>query len=86
MRLVEGCWNGQTPIRTLTVTGANLVEAAEAAEQLSFFGAPPEARERRKRLETAIDSVRERFGRGSISTGAIMASDIGLAHDPHEEE
>lgn len=85
MRLVAGCWNGQTPIRTLTVTGANLVAAAEAAEQLSFFGDPPEARERRKKLETAIDSVRQKFGRGSISTGAIMASDIGLTHDPHEE-
>ncbi len=85
MMLVANGWNGQTPIRMLTVTGVNLVEAAEAAEQLSFFGAPPETRERRKRLETAIDSVREKFGRGSISTGAVMASDIGLVQ-AHEED
>lgn len=85
MKLVNSSWNGQTPIRMLTVTATNLVEAAEAAEQLSFFGAPPEQRERRKRLETAIDSVREKFGRDSISTGAVMISDIGLEHEPHEE-
>ena len=85
MKLVTNGWNGQTPIRMLTVTGVNLIEASEAAEQLSFFGDSPEARERRKRLETAIDSVREKFGRASLSTGAVMASDIGLTED-HEEE
>lgn len=87
LRLVAAGWNGQTPIRMLTVTGVNLIEAAEAAEQLSFFGDSPEARARKKRLETAIDSVREKFGRGSISTGAVMASDIGLTdHHEHEAE
>ncbi len=86
MKLVAASWNGQIPIRMLTVTGTNLVDAAQAAEQLSFFGAAPEQRERRKRLETAIDSVREKFGRDSISTGAIMISDIGLAHEPDEED
>ncbi|WMJ82546.1 DNA polymerase IV [Oscillospiraceae bacterium LTW-04] len=86
MKLVAGAWNGQTPIRMLTVTGINLVDAAEAAEQLSFFGTPPQQRERRKRLETAIDSVREKFGRDSISTGAVMISDIGLEHESHEDD
>lgn len=86
MKLIEASWNGQTPIRTLTVTGTNLVDAAEAAEQLSLFGAAPEQRERRKKLETAIDSVREKFGRDSISTGAIMISDIGLTHESQEED
>lgn len=85
MKLVQSCWNGQTPIRMLTVTGANLVGAADAAEQLSFFGVPPQQRERRKKLETAIDSVREKFGRDSISTGAVMISDIGVEHEPNEE-
>ena len=79
VRLMQGSWNERTPVRTLTVTATNLVEAAEADEQLSFFGAAPGQRERRKKLECAIDTVREKFGREAIATGAVLINDIGIS-------
>ena len=86
MQLLYASYNGSSPIRMLTVTAANLVEEGEAAEQVSFFGEQPIDREKKKNLETAIDSLRGKFGRGMISTGAILGSDIGLNGGHHNEE
>ena len=86
MQLLYASYNGSSPIRMLTVTAANLVEEGEAAEQVSFFGEQPIDREKKKNLETAIDSLRGKFGRGMISTGAILGSDIGLEGGHHHEE
>jgi len=86
MQLLYASYNGSSPIRMLTVTAANLVEEGEAAEQVSFFGEQPIDREKKKNLETAIDSLRGKFGRGMISTGAILGSDIGLEGGHHREE
>ena len=84
MELLKSAYNGQTPIRMLTVTAANLIEAEEAAQQLSLFEPPPQNREKLKKLESAIDSVRGKFGRDVISTGAILGSDIGLTDEKDE--
>ena len=86
MQLLYASYNGSSPIRMLTVTAANLVEEGQAAEQVSFFGEQPIDREKKKNLETAIDSLRGKFGRGMISTGAILGSDIGLEGGHHNEE
>jgi len=86
MQLLYASYNGSSPIRMLTVTAANLVEEGQAAEQVSFFGEQPIDREKKKNLETAIDSLRGKFGRGMISTGAILGSDIGLEGGHHHEE
>ena len=85
-QLLYASYNGASPIRMLTVTAANLVEEGQAAEQVSFFGEQPIDREKKKNLETAIDSLRGKFGRGMISTGAILGSDIGLEGGHHHEE
>ena len=84
--LLYAAYNGRTPIRTITVTAASLIPEGEAAEQLSFFEASPQNREKRKKLEHAIDSVRGKFGRAVISTGAILGSDIGLVESGENEE
>ena len=50
-----------------TVTGAELVSAEEPTEQIGFFEAPDHnTHEKLERLEDAMASIREKFGRGSI--------------------
>jgi len=86
IELLYAAYNGKTPIRTITVTAASLIPEGDAAEQLSFFESAPQNREKRKKLEHAIDSVRGKFGRSVISTGAILGSDIGLTESGDDEE
>ncbi|MEG1773913.1 MAG: DNA polymerase IV [Oscillospiraceae bacterium] len=85
LALVCESWNLSIPIRMLTVTGCGLIPAEGEARQLSLFG-QDEQHERRQKLETAIDAVRGRYGRGSLSTGAILGSDIGVGEPAPEDE
>lgn len=78
IQLLRAVYDGRTAIRTITVTAASLIPAEEAAQQLSFFDSQPQKREKLHRLETAIDSVREKYGRSAISTGSVIGNDIGL--------
>lgn len=86
VQLLRDCWPVERqPIRMLTVTGLQLVDAHEAAEQLSFFGTPPERRARMQRLETAIDTVRGKYGHTALRSGAVLYNDIGVEDEPPEE-
>jgi len=84
--LLYSVYDGKTAIRMITVTAAGLIPEDEAAEQISFFDADPQAREKRRKLESAIDSMRGKFGKTAISTGAILGSDIGLTESSNAEE
>ncbi|MBQ8174783.1 MAG: DNA polymerase IV [Clostridia bacterium] len=78
--IVLDAWRIGRPIRALTVTAMNLVGANEGGEQLSLFDeGRSERRERTERLEDAVDGIRRRFGKSSISSGAILSNDFGLA-------
>ena len=70
MELILANWNPSAPIRLLSVTGADLVPADETAEQVAFFEAP-DARQHEKleRLENAMASIREKYGKASIGFG-----------------
>lgn len=60
-------------IRTLTVTGEQIVRTGEAEEQVSFFEAESrEERARQLRLERAMDRIRGKYGREAITTGRAM--------------
>ncbi len=85
IRLLRTVYDGHTAIRTITVTAASLIPAEEAAQQLSFFDSQPQKREKLRRLETAIDSVREKYGRSAISTGSVIGNDIGLTSSERKE-
>jgi len=60
------------PVRLLGVGATNLVAAAEP--QLALFAAP-DTRQRRKRLNRALDDLRERFGPGAVVRGAAREVD-----------
>ena len=72
MELVEQCWRYSDPVRMMTITVTNLVES-DCAEQLSLFDTSRPHREKLEKLETAVDGVRSRFGKG------IIQQEIGRA-------
>ncbi len=55
----------------------------ETIEQISLFGENSIEHERREKLESAVDSIRSKFGGGAIGFGAVRGSDI---FDPHGGE
>ena len=77
MQLLRDNWDMTKPVRLLSVTGSELVDADEEVPvQLSLFGSDDtEAKEKTKdpekqeRIESTIDELREKFGKGSITLG-----------------
>jgi DNA polymerase-4 len=66
------------PIRLLGVGASNLV--GRASEQLGLF-APEADRERRSRLNTALDELTRRYGSGVVTRGAMASPErAGLTH------
>ena len=79
LELIRASWNERAPIRMLTVTGSGIVPEDEAGEQLSLFEAgKAERRERQEQLESALDKIREKFGRDSLSFGSVLQNDLGI--------
>ncbi len=76
MELLESSWNPKAPVRALTVTAQNLMPSDQAGEQLDLLspGASPR-REKVERIERAMDGIRGRFGRESISPARIKERD-----------
>ena len=69
-------WNLNSPIRMLTVTGGGIVcENGEC--QLSFF---EEALQnpKREKLEKALDSIRDKYGKDSVKSANIINNDLGI--------
>ena len=70
MELILANWNLNAPIRLLSVTGSDLVSADETAEQVAFFESPDTRQhEKLERLEDAMASIREKYGKSSIGFG-----------------
>jgi DNA polymerase-4 len=70
MELILANWSLNAPIRLLSVTGSDLVPADETAEQVMFFDVPDTAHhEKLEKLEDAMASIREKYGKSSIGFG-----------------
>ncbi len=70
--LLHECWQTGTPVRSLTVTACRL-EKADEGEQLCLFDAVDEQdRERLGKLESVVDSLRERYGSDSVKRCAVL--------------
>lgn len=85
MGLVKQHWRigADAPIRALTVGVTHICAAEEAGEQLSLFDfAPGEnrsaQREKREKLEAAVDLLRQKHGRGAITLGFMENEEIGV--------
>ena len=72
MELLRQSWNPKAPVRALTVTAQSLLPAHMAAEQLDLL--TPDAAPRRdkvEKLERAMDGIRDKYGKGAISTARL---------------
>ena len=77
LSLVRASYGVSRPIRSLTVTASSLVPKDEVHEQLSFFEESAQG-EKQERLEGAIGSIRQKFGKGSIHLGAYENAELGI--------
>ena len=74
-------WSESKPIRMLTVSVTGLIDAANSFMQMDLFSTEESVTFRKKehRMEETVDKIRQKFGTSSISIGAILDSDIGIA-------
>lgn len=67
------------PVRMLSVAATGLLHTADAVSQISLFdGEVDEKRKKRERLESTVDSLRERFGKHALESGGVLGNDIGI--------
>ena len=80
LNIIKSCWNLNSPIRMLTITGSNLIpEDQDVGEQLSFFDIEERNnKEKRQKLEATIDKIREKFGKNAVSFASTINNDLGL--------
>ena len=78
LELVQKSWKPGAPIRLLTVTAINLVGENEA-EQINLFAGEFDAAEKKQAaLDSSLDTLKQRFGRGVVQPAAVLKNDIGL--------
>jgi DNA polymerase-4 len=68
--LFDANYDWHTPIRSITVRSINLIPA-EQPRQLFIFD-DLEKREKREKLERAVESIRERFGKHAVYSACLM--------------
>lgn len=81
LAIIKNSWDMRRPIRMITITGMNLISGdSGGGEQLSLFSDKDQAvsREKRERLETAMDKIRGRYGRGIITPAGVIGNDLGI--------
>lgn len=72
-------WIESKPIRMLTVSVSGLIESSSSFVQMDLFNdSDDRPRKKERKREETVDEIRAKFGEDSISTGAIISSDIGL--------
>ncbi len=82
MELIQASWRPDKPIRSLTITGMDLLPAQEATEQLSLFDQVEEIdKEKLERLDQTVDQLRERFGKGVIGPGGALPTGESKGED-----
>lgn len=84
--LIKSSWRMGAPIRMLTVTASNLVDESEIHEQISLFGADNEQKKKQERLETAMDKIRNKYGKNAVLSGGTLGNDLGIGDIPTGEQ
>ena len=83
LRLARELWKAPDPIRLLSVTALHLTEETQAFRQLDLLGADEVQQEKQEAVESAMDALRQKYGRSVISYGADEDA-IGGEKDEHE--
>lgn len=70
---------GFKPIRAITVTGTDLVNASEVYEQISLFEFDYYLkREKEERLEKTRDDIRHKYGLGALGRCSLIKNEFGI--------
>ena len=76
-RLLLENWRETKPIRMITVSASDL--SSDGATQINLFDTGEELqREKNKKIENAVDKIRQKYGTESITSGSIINTDIGI--------
>lgn len=68
--LARQIWKAPTPIRAMTVTALYITDSADSYTQLDLLGAvAAEKNEKQEKLETAVDTIRSKYGSDAITFG-----------------
>ena len=68
--IAEKSWSMSSPVRLLSVTAASLSDCC--AEQMALFGDTTEGKLKNAKLDRAMDNIRSRYGKDSISYARLM--------------
>ena len=69
--LTADLWHAPDPIRALTVTALYLTDSDTSFEQLDLLGGKAQVKnEKQEKLESAMDAIRNKYGKGSIFLGS----------------
>ena len=78
IELISSAWDIKAKLRTITVTGTELV-TGDGSGQLSLFADAHDGhRAKTEKLERAMDCIRGRFGKAAIGSGAVLGNDLGI--------
>ena len=77
-RLLRELWDRRVPLRLIGISLTMVTR--EHSEQISLF--PDERKERRRRVDQAVDTLRNRFGRATIH----RATQMNMLSDENEDE
>lgn len=68
--LFDEVWDGRTALRLIGVSLTDLTK--ESGEQLSLFGASSAENDKKRKLDSAVDAIRNKYGDSKITMGSIM--------------
>lgn len=85
MDLIKASWNIKSPIRMLTITGTNLIDADKVNEQIGIFQSEIRNHDKEEKLEKTIDNIRNKYGLKFIKIANTMKTDIILSENNDEK-
>lgn len=68
--LFDEVWDGRTALRLIGVSLTDLTK--ESGEQLSLFGSSSAENDKKRKLDSAVDAIRNKYGDSKITMGSIM--------------
>lgn len=87
MEIISSFWDIKKPIRAITISASHFDEGP-AGKQLSLFYEENDdlGYQKQKSIEDAMDGIREKYGKKSISYAKILNNDIGISPQNIEEK
>lgn len=83
--LVKRNWQPGAPARMLSVSVSDLSDNP-GVHQMSFFNDNEQAREKDRRLYSAVDGIRAKFGGSALRMGNLLSTDIVSDGDASDED